>query len=218
MDRALSLVGTVLVLAGLALLAYVGVSYAHTSSPAQHIWSPAERRAGHQLAARLTGQRTARAPRQTVSVPRRMSHRVVEAAGSQPALRMVIPRIAVDAPVVQTAPVNGVWDVADWSVGHLTTSPDPGAPGNGAYAAHDDIKGELFKRLDELKPGDAVLLYTRHTVYRYVVTEQQTVDPSDVSVLSPTRAPTVTLISCTPYWVDTQRLIVQAVLKSRAAA
>src|SRR5207302_7467032 len=113
-------------------------------------------------------------------------------------------------------PVNGVWEVADWAVGHLTTTPDPGAPGNLALSAHDDIKGEVFKRLDELRPGDQILLYTRHAVYSYTVTTQQAVDPSDVSVLDPTTRPTVTMITCTPYWVDTQRMIVQGVLKSRA--
>jgi LPXTG-site transpeptidase (sortase) family protein len=51
-------------------------------------------------------------------------------------------------------------------------------------------------------------------MYTYVVTNQVTVDPSDVSVLAPTRLSTVTLISCAPYWVDTQRLVVQAVLQS----
>ncbi|MBV9279093.1 MAG: class D sortase, partial [Chloroflexi bacterium] len=137
--------------------------------------------------------------------------------GREPATRIVIPKIAVDAPVVETPPADGVWEVADWAVGHLTTTPQPGSPGNMALSAHDDIKGEIFKRLDELRPGDEIRLYTRHEVYSYIVTNQQVVDPSDIAVLAPTAAPTVTLISCTPYWVDTQRLVVQATLKMHAA-
>jgi sortase A len=130
----------------------------------------------------------------------------------------VIPKIAVDAPVVETPPQDGVWPVPDWAVGHLTTTPNPGAAGNDALSAHDDIKGELFKRIGELRPGDVVRLFTQHAVYTYIVTSQQTVDPYDTSVLDSTQQATVTLISCTPYWVDTQRIVVQAVLKSQAAA
>jgi sortase A len=107
--------------------------------------------------------------------------------------------------------------VADWAVGHLTSTPDPGSVGNGAYAAHDDIKGELFKRLGELGPGDQVIVYSKHARYLYAVVRQQTVDPSNVSVLNQTRTPTVTLITCSPYWVDTYRLVVQAAFKSRSA-
>jgi sortase A len=128
---------------------------------------------------------------------------------------MVIPKIEVDAPVMQTPPDGGVWQVADWSVGHLSTTPNPGVAGNGAYAAHDDIKGEIFKRVGELTPGDKILIYTRHAVVTYAVIRQITVDPSNISPLNPTTQPTVTLISCAPYWVDTQRLIVQAVEKTR---
>ncbi len=129
---------------------------------------------------------------------------------------MVIPKIDVDAPVVQTPPVQGVWEVADWSVGHLATSPNPGADGNGAYAAHDDIKGEIFKRLDELTPGSKIYLYTSHSVFTYIVTRQLTVDPSDIGPLAPTAQPTITLISCSPYWVDTERLIIQAVQATKS--
>jgi sortase A len=114
--------------------------------------------------------------------------------------------------------MEGEWEVADWAVGHLTTTPNPGAKGNMALSAHDDIKGEVFKRLGELKPGDQVLLYTRHSVFSYVVVSESVVDPSDISVLAPTKTASVTLISCTPYWVDTQRVVVRADLKSRAAA
>lgn len=201
-NRILSLIGALLVLCGVALLGYVGFTYAHQKTASAPHWSASQQREGQQIALHLTH-------RQEVAPVR---------AGSEPATRIVIPRIGVDSPVLQTAPVSGVWNVVDWAVGHLSTTPNPGGAGNGAYSAHDDIKGEVFKRLGELRPGDSVLLYTRHRVYTYVVTRQVAVDPSNVSVLAPTARPTITLISCTPYWVDTQRLVVQASLKSDRAA
>jgi sortase A len=211
MRRFVSLAGTLLMLVGIVILIYVGVSYARGQAlPTAPSWNAAQKAKGQQIAARL-------ATPQTVKIPHRLRTRQI-APGSEPAYRIVIPKIAVDAPVVETPPVNGVWDVADWAVGHLTSTPNPGAPGNMALSAHDDIKGEVFKRLGDLAPGDKVLLYTRHAVYTYTVVSQQAVDPSDVAVLDPTRTATVTLISCAPYWVDTQRLVVQAVLKARRAA
>lgn len=198
--------GSLLTAAGLVLVAYVALSYygAGRSSGTQH-WTAAQRAAGSRLASNLAHRQIVAAPRQIAAVQ----------AGSDPATRMVIPKIGVDAPVVQTPPVDGVWQVADWSVGHLSTTPNPGAGGNGAYAAHDDIKGEIFKRIGELAPGDKILLYSRHAVVTYVVTRQLTVDPSNIAPLNPTAQPTITLISCVPYWVDTQRLIVQAVQRTR---
>jgi sortase A len=209
MQRIISALGTLLVACGVAILVYIGVTYAQASPQHARTWSAQQQAKARQLAAHLAGH-------QKVAIPSRLRGAALP-GGGEAAQRMVIPKIRVDAPVVQTQPAGGVWNVADWAVGHLSTSPDPGASGNGAYAAHDDIKGELFKRLGELSPGDAVIIYTRHAVNRYVVVGQQVVDPSDTAVLAPTRQPTITLITCAPYWVDTQRLIVQAALKSRSA-
>jgi LPXTG-site transpeptidase (sortase) family protein len=207
MRTMIRIIGSLLTAGGATLLAFVAITYLRGSSqPTVQHWTASQRTTGHHLASGLSHRQTFAAPRQVAAVQ----------PGSDPAIRMVIPKIEVDAPVVQTPPVGGVWDVADWSVGHLSTTPNPGAVGNGAYAAHDDIKGEIFKRLDELVPGDKILVYTHHAVITYVVTRQLTVDPSNISPLNPTSQPTITLISCAPYWVDTQRLVVQAVEKTRS--
>lgn len=208
MNRLLSAAGTILVLTGIALLAYVGITYA-TAVP---------RHTARTVAVKLpTVKRVVvrAVSNQQMTVPKGQTSRAAGTTG--PAIRMVIPKINVDARVAQTMPVDGSWDVVDWAVGHLATTPNPGDRGNGAYAAHDDIKGEIFKREDELKPGDSIFLYTQRALYQYVVTEQLVVDPTNVSVLAPTAAPTITLISCVPYWVDTERLVVHAVLKAHRA-
>jgi LPXTG-site transpeptidase (sortase) family protein len=207
MRTTIRIIGSLLTAGGVALLALVAVRYVHNTNPPKTLhWSAAQRATGSHLASQLSHKQRFATPRQIAAVQ----------PGVDPATRMAIPKIEVDAPVVQTPPVGGVWEVADWSVGHLSTTPNPGVAGNGAYAAHDDIKGEIFKRLNELVPGDKIELYTRHSVVTYIVTRQLTVDPSNIAPLNPTNLPTVTLISCAPYWVDTQRLIVQAVEKSRS--
>ncbi|GAC1624118.1 MAG: hypothetical protein NVS4B2_01600 [Chloroflexota bacterium] len=212
MKRTANIVGALLTAGGVILLAYVVVSWrqgqqTHTtgSSAMAPTWSAADQQRGREIASRLTrGFESALLRPKSGPAP-----------GSELAQRIVIPKINVNAPVVETPPQGGVWAVADWSVGHLSTTPSPGGAGNNALSAHDDIKGEVFKRLGELRPGDAVILRTRHAIYKYVVTSEATVDPSNVGVLASTAKPTLTLITCSPYWVDTQRLIVQALLKSR---
>lgn len=220
MKKFVSALGSLMVLGGMMLLAYVAFAFVHRQPVAapKH-WSAAQQLTARKLARELAVHQQLRIRQQlrvhqkksVVSSPNRS---YVFMPGSEPALRIIIPKIHVNAPVAQTAPIQGVWEVADWAVGHLTTTPDPGAAGNGAYSAHDDIKGELFKRIGELAPGDSIQLRTRHALYTYAVINQQTVDPSDIHPLDPTTNATVTLISCYPYWVDTQRTIIQGVLKS----
>ena len=214
MKKFVSALGSLMVLGGTMLLAYVAFAYVHRQpAAAPKHWTAAQQSTSRTLARELAAHQQLRVhqKRPVVSASNRS---YVFMAGSEPALRIIIPKIHVNAPVVQTAPIQGVWEVADWAVGHLTTTPDPGAAGNGAYSAHDDIKGELFKRIGELAPGDSIELRTRHALYTYAVVNQQTVDPSDIHPLDPTTNATVTLISCYPYWVDTQRTIIQGVLKS----
>ncbi len=79
-------------------------------------------------------------------------------------------------------------------------------------SAHNDIFGELFRHLDQLKPGDEILVSTATRQWEYRVTGVQIVEPTDVSVMAPTERPTLTLISCYPYLVDNQRIVVFAEL------
>ncbi len=75
-------------------------------------------------------------------------------------------------------------------------------------SAHNDIYGELFRDLDRLQPGDEIRIFTATNEYLYRVTGTQIVEPTEVSVMDPTVRPTVTLISCYPYLIDTQRIVV----------
>jgi sortase A len=79
-------------------------------------------------------------------------------------------------------------------------------------SAHNDIFGELFRHLDQLKPGDEVLVSTATRQWEYRVTGVQIVEPTDVSVMGSTERPTLTMISCYPYLVDNQRIVVFAEL------
>ena len=129
--------------------------------------------------------------------------------GPETARRIQIPSIGVDASVVQ----GDGWEQLKKGVGqHIGTS-NPGEGGNVVLSAHNDIFGEIFRYLDDLEPGDEIILHTQQRVYTYVIFNTEIVEPTAVEFLDDTAKPTTTLISCYPYLVDNQRIIVQAQLK-----
>ncbi|MFZ2097726.1 MAG: class D sortase, partial [Anaerolineales bacterium] len=129
--------------------------------------------------------------------------------GPEQATQIQIPSINVDAPVVQ----GDGWEQLKKGVGQYIGSADPGQPGNMVLSAHNDVYGEIFRRLDELKQGDKIIIYTPQHSFTYTIANIQIVKPTDVEVMASTPDPTVTLISCYPYMVDNKRIIVQANLQ-----
>jgi len=125
-------------------------------------------------------------------------------------IRIQIPAINVDAPIVQ----GDSWEQLKKGVGQHIGSPNPGENGNLVLSAHNDIFGEIFRELEKLQPGDVVILYTAQRQYNYVVTGTQIVEPTRVEMMAPTPNATLTLISCYPYLVDTERIVVSAVLQN----
>ncbi len=125
------------------------------------------------------------------------------------AIRIQIPAIKVDAPVVQG---DGEEQLKK-GVGQYLGSPNPGQPGNIVLSAHNDIFGQIFRDLDKLQEGDEVILYTNLKSFVYIVQQTQIVEPTQVEIMGETPEPIVTLISCYPYMVDSQRIAVTAYLK-----
>ncbi len=130
--------------------------------------------------------------------------------GPEQARRIQIPAIGVDASIVQ----GDGWEQLKKGVGQYIGSSDPGANGNLVLSAHNDIFGEIFRHLDQLKPGDEIVIHTQQRVYTYVIYNTDIVEPTQVEFLDATPKPVVTLISCFPYLVDDQRIVVQAQLRS----
>ncbi len=114
--------------------------------------------------------------------------------------------------------------------GHYVDSAMPGEQGNFALAGHRVGKGSPFLDLDQLQPGDPVVIETETTwfVYRVLgdddpngIPGQQIVLPTDVSVIAPTpngaldgppSGAYLTLTTCHPKFSARERLIVHAVL------
>jgi sortase A len=136
----------------------------------------------------------------------------VPTPGAEQAIRVQIPAIRVDAPIVQ----GDGWEQLKKGIGQHVGSTNPGERGNLVLSAHNDIFGEIFRDLDRLVPGDLVIIYTNQRSYTYIVVDTKIVEPTTVEVMSPTTQPTVTLISCYPYLKDNQRIVIIARLQVSA--
>jgi sortase A len=126
------------------------------------------------------------------------------------AIRIQIPALNVDAPIVQ----GDGWEQLKKGVGQNIGSSNPGQNGNVVLSAHNDVYGEIFRHLDRLAPGDQVIIYTQQRQYVYVVDRTAIVEPTAVEVMASTGNPTTTLISCYPYLVNDQRIVVFARLQN----
>ena len=134
----------------------------------------------------------------------------IPTAAPDQGIRIQIPALNVDAPIVQ----GDGWEQLKKGVGQYIGSADPGRDGNVVLSAHNDVYGELFRYLDRLAPGDQIIVSTRQRQYVYVVDRTVLVEPTAVEVMASSGSPTITLISCYPYLVDKQRIVVFARLQN----
>lgn len=125
---------------------------------------------------------------------------------SETAQRIVLPDIGIDKVIVQGIDPEAL----KLGVGQLPNGITPSSGGNLVLAAHNDIYGEIFRDIVNLKPGMFFDVYTEKQVYTYVVTGHEIVTPQDVQVMGNRGGATATLITCYPYRVNTQRYIVYA--------
>jgi LPXTG-site transpeptidase (sortase) family protein len=129
--------------------------------------------------------------------------------------RIVIPSINVDSKTIevgweiqeQDGQQVAVWQVAEYAVGHHKGSANPGEGGNIVLAGHVGGYGLVFRDLFYVQPGDDVLLYTQDQQHRYIVQERLVLDEVGVSAeqraanaryIEPTDEEMVTLVTCWP--------------------
>lgn len=125
-----------------------------------------------------------------------------------------IPRLGDDWTAVVVEGVSD--DDLLGKVGHFKRSTDPGKVGNFAIAAHRLTQGSLFRYVDTLKPGDAIVVETENRWFVYRFVKKKTIEPEDVEVLEPVpfhpgKEPTqalITLTTCHPWYSSDQRLVV----------
>ena len=122
---------------------------------------------------------------------------------------ITIPKISVELPIYHGTD-EGVLQVA---AGHLEGSSLPvgGAGTHALISAHRGLpSAKLFTNLDELEVGDRFTITVLNRVLTYEVDQISIVLPTEIDQLLPTEGMDyVTLMTCTPYGINTHRLLVR---------
>jgi sortase A len=128
----------------------------------------------------------------------------------EPPLAMLrIPKIRLEVPVL-----NGTDELTlNRGVGRIAGTAVPGQSGNVGIAGHRD---GFFRGLKSIIPGDLIELSTNHTNAVYRVQRVRITSPNDTSVLQSGPEPSLTLITCYPFYFvgpAPKRYIVEATLR-----
>lgn len=120
-----------------------------------------------------------------------------------------IPKINIRIPIFHTTNK----DVLEKGAGHLEGSSLPigGENGHAVISAHRGLpSAALFTDLDQLVIGDYFLLHILDDVLCYQVDKITVVEPTDTSdLVEEDGQDLVTLLTCTPYGVNSHRLLVR---------
>jgi sortase A len=98
-------------------------------------------------------------------------------------------------------------------VGWIAGTARPDEKGNVGIAGHRD---GFFRRLKDISPGDAIEIATFRSTRTYTVDGIEIVTPDDVGVLRARSVPSLTLVTCYPFYFmgdAPQRFILHAALK-----
>ena len=130
-------------------------------------------------------------------------------AGDEMMGSVEIPKINIKIPIYHTTEE----EVLNKGAGHLEGSSLPvgGANTHAVISAHRGLpSASLFTDLDQLKEGDHFLIHVLNETLCYEVDKISVVEPEDTSDLAvEDGADLVTLLTCTPYGVNTERLLVR---------
>lgn len=124
--------------------------------------------------------------------------------------RLIVPAINVDLPVYHGTGEDSL----QRGVGHLYGTDLPvGGPGtHSVLTGHSGLRNAtMFDNLPKLQVGDAIYIGVSGQQLKYVITATQEVLPHETQSLATVDGQDLlTLITCTPYGINTHRLLVHA--------
>jgi len=220
MRRALRAISTVLIVAGVLMIADAGVTLAW-QEPVSALLARIEQD-------KLSGQLDRIEQRGPTPVQRRVlraletQRRRIEflarearrtAQAGDPIGRIAIPALGADFVVVQGTDAASLRK----GPGHYPATTFPGLPGTVAIAGHRTTYLAPFRHVDDLKRGDRIVLTLPYGRFLYRVQRTQIVDPDALWVTRDVGYQRLVLSACHPLYSAAQRIIVFARLERLAA-
>jgi sortase A len=196
---------------GLAfLLIYVGAQIHAAIMYRASLWSFASVQSDPSHAKEQTEQTSASGVDFTLWSGKRVSayKRALAARLGTPLAVLSVRRLRLDVPVF-----NGSDEITlNRGAGRILGTAMPGEQGNIGIAGHRD---GFFRGLKDVQVGDQIELAVQQHKFVYTVDDIKVVEPHDASVLQPRTRPSLTLVTCYPFYfigAAPQRYIVQASL------
>ena len=217
MRRALRAFSTVLIVAGVLLLADAGVTLLWQEPVSALMASIQQNRLSDQLEqieqrAPTPVQRRVLAKlgtdRRRIAFLARLARR--DAQEGEPFGRIVIPEIDVNTVVVQGTDADDLRK----GPGHYPETTFPGLPGTVAIAGHRTTYGAPFRDVDQLTGGEEVVVEMPYGRFTYRVEKQQIVKPDAIWVTRDVGYDRLVLSACHPRYSAAERIIVFARLRS----
>jgi len=131
---------------------------------------------------------------------------------SDPVGRLRADAIGLDTVVVQSTEA----DALRRGPGHYPDSPLPGARGTVAIAGHRTTYGAPFRRVDDLEPGDRIELRMPYGRFGYRVERTRIVTPTAIWVTRRVAYDRLVLTACHPLYSAAERIVVFARLERSA--
>jgi len=191
----------------LMLTVYVGARIQSAVLSKLAVQQFGRQRVPHQDSAIATGLAPSTPDFSLWSTSRMKEYQESLAAHFSPAVAVLrLPKIRLEVPVLE-----GTDDLSlNRAVGLIAGTARPGDGGNVGIAGHRD---GFFRRLKDVDVGDKIELVTATRTETYVIDRIVIVDPDNVSVLAAGERPSITLVTCFPFYfvgTATRRYIVHA--------
>ena len=119
---------------------------------------------------------------------------------------LAIPKLGVDTTMYEGIRLT----TFDLGPGHWPGSAMPGEVGNVVIGGHRTSENRIFRHVDQLEPGDEILLRDEAGEHRYLVDRVEIVEPTAMWIIDPTDTATATLFACHPPGSTSQRIVVFA--------
>lgn len=203
---------------GLTLLLLVGVAREwseHARAHGVETYRRAHIQSGHTGVASELVKTHRNPPDQSLWSKQRVLAFAKSASGAEtPEGLLRIPSLKLEVPIYAgTSEIN-----LNRGAAHIAGTAALAKPGNAGIAGHRD---GFFRKLKDVGLDAAVYVDVAGRSLRYRVVDIRVVPPSDVQVLAPTDVPSITLVTCYPFYfvgAAPERYVVRAQLDDAARA
>jgi sortase A len=219
MSRVARIFSTVLITAGLVVMADVGLTLAY-KEPISSIYGEIKQHAAANQLADLESRYPTRADLAAIAgvrgVDRKanvLARRFADQAKTGEAIgRIIVPAMGLNAVFIQGTDTGSLQK----GPGHYPDTPFPGEGGTVGIAGHRTTYLAPFRHIDSMHKGDRITLEMPYGTFTYRVQKSEIVDPSDVQIVHKVGYERLVLTACHPLYSASQRYAIFARLSDTA--